>query len=202
MIEGISRKGQWNRTMKFFKLDVEKSPELEVESGHPVQIFKLENRELERLMDSQIRVHLDAFTKKDTVANTNLLFDDCFLLFEIDKHYRRIEKLMTPLLDRYVNIIHANLTWRHYDFIRDNLSYVMQKLINYNGEKQTVIVLLNTILYEIRQIIEKEENLLFPMALNHLKENEWRKIAKESDRIGYCLSVSAAKWGSNRKVSS
>ena len=79
----------------------------------------------------------------------------------------------------------------------------MQKLIQYNGEKQTVIVLLKTILYEIGQIIEKEENILFPLALNHLKKSEWRKIKKESSRIGYCFSVSeTTDWKSNQKVSS
>ena len=79
--------------------------------------------------------------KKDTVEHTNQLFDDCFLLFEIDKHYLRIEKLLSPFLESYVKRVHSNKMWRHYDFIRDNLSYVMQKLIHYKGEKQTVIVL-------------------------------------------------------------
>ena len=194
-----------HKTMKFFKLDVEKSTDNETDCNHPIYLLKLENQKLERLVDSKIRVYLDAFDRKATLENANLLFEACFLLFEIDKHYRRIEKLLTPFLQEYVNDTHShvNLTWRHYDFIRDNLSYVMQKLIQYNGEKQTVIVLLKTILYEIGQIIEKEENILFPLALNHLKKSEWRKIKKESSRIGYCFSVSeTTDWKSNQKVSS
>ncbi|MFO1443597.1 hypothetical protein KDN24_10310 [Bacillus sp. Bva_UNVM-123] len=189
-----------SRTLRLLKLDEGIFHEMEQEFGHPIHLFQLENRELERLIESKIRLHLDEFAKKDTVENTNQLFDDCFLLFEIDKHYLRIEKLLSPFLESYVNRVHSNKMWRHYDFIRDNLSYVMQKLIHYKGEKQTVIVLLNTILYEIREIIKSEENFLFPMALNNLKDHEWAKMAKESDMIGYCFNIPSVEWKPKGKV--
>ena len=43
-------------------------------------------------------------------------------------------------------------------------------------------------------MIFKEENILFPMALETLTEDEWVKIADESEEIGFCLTGPAGVW--------
>ena len=49
-------------------------------------------------------------------------------------------------------------------------------------------------------MIFKEENILFPMALQTLTEDEWVKMAHESDEIGYCLTGPAGIWKPERKA--
>ena len=49
-------------------------------------------------------------------------------------------------------------------------------------------------------MIYKEENILFPMALKNLTEDEWVKIAHESDEIGFCLIAPAVEWKPERKA--
>ena len=49
-------------------------------------------------------------------------------------------------------------------------------------------------------MIFKEENILFPMALQTLTEDEWVKIAHESEEIGYCLTGPAGVWKPERKA--
>lgn len=49
-------------------------------------------------------------------------------------------------------------------------------------------------LHQINEMIFKEENILFPMALETLTEDEWYRIAEESKEIGYCLTEPLAKW--------
>ena len=41
--------------------------------------------------------------------------------------------------------------------------------------------------HEIKEMIYKEEKILFPMALETLTEDEWITIYRESDEIGYAL---------------
>jgi DUF438 domain-containing protein len=47
-------------------------------------------------------------------------------------------------------------------------------------------------------MIYREENILFPMAIMNFTEDEWVKIAHESDEIGYCLTSPEAEWKPER----
>lgn len=44
------------------------------------------------------------------------------------------------------------------------------------------------------EMIFKEENILFPMSLDELTNDEWRQIAEDSDEIGYTLIRSALSY--------
>lgn len=43
----------------------------------------------------------------------------------------------------------------------------------------------DAVIASIEEMIFKEENILFPMALDTLNEDEWLKTAQESAEIGY-----------------
>jgi DUF438 domain-containing protein len=43
-------------------------------------------------------------------------------------------------------------------------------------------------------MIDKEEQILLPMALDSLTVNEWFAVAEGSDEIGWCLVVPEARW--------
>lgn len=47
---------------------------------------------------------------------------------------------------------------------------------------------------EVNEMIFKEENILLPMALSKLTEDEWLKIARESEEIGFCLTAPEREW--------
>lgn len=65
---------------------------------------------------------------------------------------------------------------------------------DYHGEKQDILNNIYFIIQEATEMIFKEENILFPMALSTLTEDEWIKIAAESEEIGYCLIKPVEKW--------
>ncbi len=44
------------------------------------------------------------------------------------------------------------------------------------------------------EMIYKEENILFPMALETLSEDEWARIRDDSPEIGYCLVEPQNEW--------
>lgn len=91
----------------------------EEQPGHPVHTFKLENREIEKLLESKLEIHLEQFIKEDSADQIYQLIEDINLLLDIDKHYSRKENLIFPYLERYG--IHGPTTnmWRINDFIRN-----------------------------------------------------------------------------------
>ncbi|MED4204887.1 DUF438 domain-containing protein [Neobacillus mesonae] len=171
----------------------------EEEPGHPIHTFKLENEELEKLLKTKLQVHLWQFEKADSTENVYKLLEDIHLLLDIDKHFNRKEHLIFPFLEKYGIYGPTTNMWRIDDFIREAIKDAKQILTNYQGDKQAVIKMVNYIIEEVNAMIYREENILFPMALNNFTEDEWVKIACESDEIGFCLTEPAAEWKPERK---
>ncbi|WP_102348620.1 DUF438 domain-containing protein [Bacillus sp. Marseille-P3661] len=178
--------------------EVNRDEKPEEQPGHPIHTFKLENKELSKLI-SKIQAHLAEFIKVDSVENIYKLIEDCNLLLDIDKHFSRKENLIFPYLEKYgINGPSTNM-WRIDDFIRDSIKDGKKKLVDYEGDQQAVIENIRYFMKEVLDMIYREENILFPMALMNLTEDEWIKIARESDEIGFCLTSPAAEWKPERK---
>ncbi|MBO0962246.1 DUF438 domain-containing protein [Neobacillus sp. MM2021_6] len=178
---------------------VEQVKKPEDRPGHPVHTFKLENQELDKLLKTQLQIHLWQFEKEDSAEHVFKLLEDVNLLLDIDKHYSRKENLIFPYLEKYGIYGPTTNMWRIDDFIRDGIKEAKQKLATYNGDKQAVIGIMNYVIQEVGEMIYREENILFPMALKNLTEDEWVKIAHESDEIGFCLTAPAEEWKPDRK---
>ncbi|WP_144548573.1 DUF438 domain-containing protein [Bacillus sp. X1(2014)] len=180
--------------------DVHQNGRPEDQPGHPVHTFRLENQEIDNLLTRKLQVHFEEFMKEDSTENIYKLMEDINLLLDIEKHYSRKENLIFPYLEKYGIFGPTTNMWRIDDFIRDAIKDSRQKLANYHGDQEAVIAVLNYVIQEVTGMIYKEENILFPMALNNFTEDEWVKIAHESDEIGFCLIDSAEIWKPERKA--
>ncbi|WP_242290121.1 DUF438 domain-containing protein [Bacillus cereus group sp. BfR-BA-01319] len=180
--------------------EIHQSDKPEDLAGHPVHTFKLENKEIDKLVNFKLQLHYERFEKKDSKENVYKLIEDLNLLLDVDKHYSRKENLLFPYLEKYGIYGPTQVMWGIDDVIRNAIKDVKQALTNYNGDKKTVLDGIYFVIREITEMIFKEENILFPMALQTLTEDEWIKIAHESDGIGYCLSDPAGVWKPERKA--
>lgn len=174
--------------------EIHRSSKPEDQPGHPVHTFKLENREIERLVNFKLELHLDQFRKQDAPETIIKLLEDLGLLLDIDKHYSRKENLLFPYLERYGIYGPTKVMWGVDDGIRAMIKEVKGKLADYHGEQEELITDLERIITEVNEMIFKEENILLPMALEKLTEDEWVKIARESDQIGFCLTAPDQEW--------
>lgn len=181
--------------------DIHRSERPEDQPGHPVHTFKRENKEIDLLVNFKIQLHFDRFKKEDEKEHIYKLIEDLNLLLDIDKHYSRKENLLLPYLEKYGILGPTQVMWGVDDRIRDAIKAAKQALVHYKKEdKQHVIDTMDFVIREVTEMIFKEENILFPMALQHLTEDEWVKIANESDVIGFCLIDSIAEWKPERKA--
>lgn len=174
--------------------EIHRSSKPEDQPGHPVHTFKLENREIERLVNFKLELHLDQFRKEDAPGTMIKLLEDLGLLLDLDKHYSRKENLLFPYLEKYGIFGPTKVMWGVDDVIRAMIKEVKGKLIDYKGNQQELITDLELVIREVNEMIFKEENILLPMALEKLTEDEWLKIARESDQIGFCLTAPDQEW--------
>lgn len=174
--------------------DIHRSSKPEEQPGHPVHTFKLENREIERLINFKLELHLDRFRKEDSEDIILKLLEDLNLLLDLDKHYSRKENLLFPYLEKYGIYGPTKVMWGVDDGIRMMIKEVKGKLAAYDGDKETLSIDLERIIQEVNAMIFKEENILLPMALEKLTEDEWVRIARESDQIGFCLTAPEQVW--------
>jgi DUF438 domain-containing protein len=164
------------------------------EPGHPVHTFLLENREIEKLIQTRLQPHLRKFEEDDGEESRYKLIEDYNLLLDVDKHYTRKEQLLFPYLEKYgINGPSINM-WRLDDFIRDAIKAAKRNLTHYDGDKTALLREMNDLVEQTRGMVYREEQILFPMAMEHLTEDEWIKIAGESEVIGFCLIDGAEKW--------
>ena len=178
--------------------EIHRSEKPEDEPGHPIHTWKMENKEVDMLVNFKLQLHTERFEKEDSDDNRFKLLEDLNLLLDLDKHYSRKENLLFPFLEKYGIDGPTKVMWGVDDAIRLAIKEAKSKLTNYQGNKEDVVAVLNHVIKEVTEMIFKEENILFPMALETLTEDEWVKIADESEEIGYCLTAPTEVWKPER----
>lgn len=166
--------------------------------GHPIHTFEQENIELEKHIDENLMSHLELFKQNDSMENRMKLLEDLNLLMDIDKHYSRKENLLFPYMEKYGITAPPKVMWGVDDEIRNEIKEAIAALRNYNGERVPLAVKVDGAAKRVKEMIFKEENILFPMVLETLSEDEWLVIERESDDIGYCLVEPKGKWKPER----
>lgn len=162
--------------------------------GHPVHTFKIENREIEKLIIETINPQIENIKQSKDEKKLAGLDDSIKKLLEIDKHYSRKENLLFPYLEKYEITAPPQVMWGVDDEIRANIKEARNIINQFNGQWDQFFLKLEEAINGINEMIFKEENILFPMSLETLTEDEWFNIAEESAEIGYCLTEPIAKW--------
>lgn len=161
--------------------------------GHPVNTFKLENRAIERLIKKKLNPNI-AELKNNNLDVVEDLRSNLSELYEIDKHYSRKENLVFPYLEKYGITAPPKVMWGVDDEIRNDIKECIAIVSNENIDNKELVSKLEAAIIRVEDMITKEENILIPMAWDTLLEEDWLKIARESDEIGYCLFEPIREW--------
>lgn len=178
--------------------DIHKEPEAAKAAGHPVRIFKQENREIEKLIEGKLEPLLEKLRTTDDREAAAKLLEGFKQLLEVGKHYARKENLLFPYLEKYGITAPPKVMWGVDDEIRAAIKETIRLLENYDGGRDALLEMADEAIGKVREMIFKEENILFPMAMDTLSEDEWKKILEDSDEIGYCLIQPDTRWNPER----
>ena len=159
--------------------------------GHPVNTLIRENRAIARLIETQIKPNQARLANGDPDAQQALLqaFDR---LQEIDRHYSKKENLLFPYLEKNGITAPPKVMWGVDDEIRRMIKDANASLVS--GSAGETSVRIADAIGKVSEMIFKEENILFPMALDALKPAEWGAIAAAVPEIGFCLIKGVPAW--------
>jgi uncharacterized protein len=161
--------------------------------GHPVDTFRRENTAVQQVI-SRIRIILAEISglEDDQEYKVQLLRlrQRANELMDIDKHYQRKEHALFSFLEKHGITGPSKVMWAKDDDIRAALKRMNQATHDCPAtvadcKKLTAAIL--PALGTVEEMIFKEENILLPMSLQTLTENEWAEIWVSSPQYGWCL---------------
>jgi DUF438 domain-containing protein len=155
--------------------------------GHPVQTLKAENEALTRLIEDAIRPRLKEYRENTANGRLQALQKAFEPMMQLHLHYLKKENLLFPYLERHGITAPPKVMWGVDDDIRAVVKEVLRLMSEAGSDAQSIIHLAESAMTKASEMIIKEENILLPMALETLTQEEWEKIAKESGDVGYCL---------------
>lgn len=174
-----------------------------VPAGHPVDVFRQENRALEWEL-SQIETLLADVDKlpddADATEQLDLLRARFNGLMDVDKHYLRKEYLLFPILEKHDISGPPTVMWGKHDEARALLKDALEALAA-AGSGATAAELLSIAAIALRPavdavagMIDKEEQILLPMCMDTLTDAEWWEVAEGSAEFGFCLIDPDESW--------
>jgi len=166
-----------------------------VPPGHPVHTLMLENRAAEGILHEldHILAKLGDAPDKAAFANEQqALAKFVERLSGIDLHYLRKENQLFPVLEVHGITGPSQVMWALHDDIRIALKSAKA------GVKASLVPdVVNTLRYlskSLRDMIYKEEHILFPMAKDLLTDAEWQKVRRGEEEIGYAWITPEQGW--------
>lgn len=165
-----------------------------VPPGHPVDTFRKENRELEKVADAIEQLlgqipSLQDEQMKDLFLKLHGRFNE---LMDVDKHYLRKEYLLFPFLEKYEITGPPKVMWGKHDEIREKLKAAIAVVSapgNITVEEAQIVtdLILLPAVKAIPDMIMKEEEILLPMCMDKLTDEDWYAIDQQTMEFGYCL---------------
>ena len=177
-------------------LDVQARPE--TIPGHPVHTFRAENEAAARVLDA-LREALQALKAAPGEVQFAQARARLQELREYEKHYLRKENILFPYLERHGFTGPSSVMWAIHDDVRAGWKTLDGLLapdpgddpVAFNARLDEVFEPLST---AIREMFYKEENILFPTALEKLSEDEWVAVRAQEPDVGYCYVEPGSQW--------
>ncbi len=157
--------------------------------GHPVHTLKLENREIEK----RIALVREALAGIATKEGREKLIKGLISLQDVNLHYQKKENLFFPYMEKYGISAPPKVMWGVDDEIRAELKAARDLLEDDCNGAEEIRPVLEAALTKTEEMIFKEEEIMVPMLLENLSQEEWKLAADESGSIGFIVE-NVATW--------
>ncbi len=169
-------------------------PELMLPRGHPISILMEEHRvmlqrsERLRVLTGFVADACDSVQVGDEIAEIKKMATE---FQDSESHYRREENVLFPLIERHGVSEPPAVMWTEHNRIRE----VKKNLINLTNQwnkmafeefKSKLSNCVKSLCDLLPSHFYKENNILFPMALQTITVDEWEDARNEFDELGYC----------------
>ena len=158
--------------------------------GHPLNTLMRENLAISRIMNQEIKPYLKNL---DGEESYKYLLEGVNHLSQIELHYQKKENLFFPYMEKYGIVAPPQVMWGVDDEIRADIKEI-KTLLEQDSKVDSVITQkIEDVMTRVEEMIFKEENIMAPMLLDHLTQEEWKKIADESHEIVFLIKK-VSEW--------
>jgi len=190
--------------MRVFQETLEAGPALCVSPGHPIDTFQAENRAVleltQALRASAERAAGAAGGAAGGAAALPAAWEEeeavlgalAERLAGFEPHYVRKENQLFPFLEKHGVEGPTRVMWALDDDIRASIKELSGAIARHDAPATRHAV--DEAATMIDDMVNKEERILFPMALDVLLEQEWREIRAGEGEVGYALAVQVPPW--------
>jgi hypothetical protein len=181
--------------VEIFKDALEEQDRPESPLGHPIHTFMKENRASEKIMSetSMLLGRIGHPPRPEAFKeNRGALRALVERLSEIDTHYTRKENQLFPVLEAHHFTGPSQVMWSIHDDIRAGLKQAREAIGQSDAER--TLTPLKEAIQAIRDMIYKEEHILYPASLDMLSDPEWIKVKEGEADIGFAWVVPDTGW--------
>ena len=181
--------------VEIFKEALEEKDRPEPPMGHPIHTFMKENRASEKIMSetSMLMGRIGHPPRPESFQeNRQALGALVERLSDIDIHYTRKENQLFPMLEAHHFTGPSQVMWSIHDDIRAGLKQAREAIAG--SDPEGAITPLKEAIQAIRDMIYKEEHILYPASLDMLTDAEWIKVKKGEADIGFAWVVPDTGW--------
>ena len=194
----LNELNQMNQPKK--KNIIDRKKEMHLEQGHPIHTLMEEHKVIlefiEKLQTTVNKIELNkSFAGLD--KELKILTHIGEHLVEADKHHLREENSLFPMLKKFgVTEPPAIMEEEHKELrVKENELYKIAKYhknISYAKFVKKIKDITGYLSKELSDHIYKENNNLYPMAIQAIPQKKWAEIKKQCDKIGYCCFTPAS----------
>jgi PAS domain S-box-containing protein len=168
--------------------------QLNVPAAHPISILMEEHKILtqraERLqtLTDMVEEACDIVYVGDVLKEIQQIAKK---FQEAEKHYLREENVLFPVLEKHGITEPPAIMWMEHNQIREKKKQLADLAEKWNTMtffdfKKKLVETAKPLSSLLPNHYFKENNILFPAALQTIQEGEWQDIREEFDEIGYC----------------
>ncbi|MBC7260653.1 MAG: DUF438 domain-containing protein, partial [Chloroflexi bacterium] len=188
--------------VQVFRESLDKQVPPEMVPGHPVHTFRAENEAIAKVVE-ELKQRIQQIAAAGTIEAADEPIqrarETLDRLMQVNKHYLRKENLLFPYLEKLGFSGPSSVMWAIHDDIRSKLKELQRILSQYRDYDFVALLaaieqIAQPLTTAITEMIYKEENILFPTALEKLSDAEWLAIKEQSAELGYCLIQPADEW--------
>lgn len=152
--------------------------------GHPVHVLKLENREIEKIVNA-IKTHI---SEVNIPSGMQSIREGIENLLKVTVHYKRKENILFPYMEKYGITAPPKVMWGVDDEIKAAIKEIKEIFTTELIDIENSVVKLKEVLEKTEEMIFKEENIMIPMLVEVMTQDEWKLVSDESSEIGFIVS--------------
>ena len=175
-----------------FRESLDEEPTPESLPGHPVFTFRMENEVTMRLLEA-METTLNKWWEGQENALESLQ-RQAKNLKAIERHYSRKENILFPFLEKKGFEGPSQVMWGVDNEIRAQIKQFVNDIKSNEPDTSDVYSQFTKLAQDIREMIYKEEKILFPEALRRLSQAEWGLIRQQEEEIGYFNVTPKGSW--------